>query len=343
MLHVDRLQLTLGTFRLRDVTLRVPRNAYLCLVGPTGSGKSALLECLAGLRRPSAGTIRCDGRDITAALPEERGLGYMPQDYALFPHLDVANNIAYGLAERGWGRAAMQEKVGPVAAALGVAPLLGRRPSTLSGGEAQRVALARALVLDCHVLLLDEPFGAVDSSTKRELVAHLRAVTAHFGLTVVHVTHDFSEATALATHVGVIRDGRLLQFGTLEEVFRAPRSRTVASFLGAPNLVRAGDGARPVLAHLQRHGAGFTAGQCLYLPPDSIRLHPANGSLPPDRLSGALTQSHWRGAAIEVEVDVGAPLTVYLSRHEREALHTADGGEVWVEVPPEVVVVVADE
>lgn len=229
---VHDVHLRLGQFELRGLSLDLEAGSYVCLLGPTGCGKTALLETIAGLQRPHRGSIRLGNQDVTDLPPEARGIGYVPQDHALFPHMTVARNIAYGLVERHAPASQVQATVSDVARRLKVEHLLERRPTTLSGGERQRVALARALVLGCKILLLDEPLSAVDQSTRRDLVADLRALHREYELTVLHVTHDFTEACGLADRVVVLRDGAVLQTGTPADIFHRPATLDVAQFVG---------------------------------------------------------------------------------------------------------------
>ena len=236
MLRIENLSVELGQFSLHSLSLDVPEGDYFFLIGPTGAGKTVLIECVAGLQKPAGGRIYINEAPVNDLPPEARGIGYVPQDYALFPHMDVAANIAYGLVERSLNKDAIDRKTEDIADLLQISHLLQRRPSTLSGGERQRVALARALVLDCKLLLLDEPFGALDQSTKQDLMPYLADIHQKMGLTVLHITHDFSEAFGLASRMGVINSGRLLQIGTVQDVFTRPVSRTIASFVGMANV-----------------------------------------------------------------------------------------------------------
>ena len=235
-LVVRGLELTAGEFRLSGIDLSVAAGEYRVLLGPTGAGKTILLEAIAGLRRLARGCILLDGRDVTTAAPERREIGFLYQDYALFPHLTVAENIAFGLRMRRMPRNAIQKKVEEIARLLKIDTLLNRRPGTLSGGEKQRVGLGRALVVAPRVLLLDEPLSALDPETREGLQRELARVHRSLHTTTVHVTHDFEEAIALGDRVTVMDQGTIVQDGTVEEVFRRPESPFVARFVGARNV-----------------------------------------------------------------------------------------------------------
>jgi molybdate/tungstate transport system ATP-binding protein len=212
-----------GSFKL-DVDFSTGRG-YCVILGPTGAGKSLLLELIAGIVKPDRGSVRMDGRDITDVPPEKRGIGFVPQDYALFPHMSVYKNIAYGLRARGVKDG---EKVEEIARKFGISHLLDRKPTTLSGGEKQRVALARALVIQPKLVLLDEPLSAVDLRTKERLMGELKRINEEFGIPVIHVTHSLIEAAMLADEIAVMMDGRIVEKGEVKEVLRSPK---VAEFL----------------------------------------------------------------------------------------------------------------
>ena len=245
MLELRGVSKSYGDFAVTDLDLRVERQGYFVLLGPSGVGKTVLLEMVTGLIRPDAGRVLWDGEDITSAPPEARRFAMVYQDYALFPHLSVAANIAYGLRARGVGAGEAARRAADTAGQLGIAPLLGRRPATLSGGEAQRVALARALVTEPRMLLLDEPLAAVDIGARHRLRRELQRIHDETHTSFLHVTHDVEEAMFLADRVGVMLDGRIRQVAPPEQLFRRPTDRAVAEFLGLHNVLEmtaAGEG-----------------------------------------------------------------------------------------------------
>jgi ABC-type Fe3+/spermidine/putrescine transport system ATPase subunit len=234
VLEVSNLEVRFPSFTLQEVSFTVEEGEFFLVLGPSGAGKTVLLETLAGIHRPRQGRIRLEGGDLTSVPPEERPIGIVYQDYALFPHLTVEENIRYALRfRRGRPAFAWQDWVG----FLGLGPLLSRYPATLSGGEQQRVALARALAAFPRLLLLDEPLSALDPDLRGEIGRELRRLNQEFGLTIIMVTHDFSEVFAYGRRVAVLFGGRLLQVGTPEEVFRRPASAEVAGFVGMENLL----------------------------------------------------------------------------------------------------------
>ena len=233
MIRVEGLSVRVGGFELRDISFEVPAGGYALIIGPTGSGKTTLLEAVAGLVPTLGGRIALREREVTRLPPEQRRVGFVYQQYHLFPHLGVLENIGYGLSP-GSGRT---DRVREVARLLGIDDLLDRRVRGLSGGEQQRVALARALAPRPDILLLDEPFAAVDPASRRTLRRELRALHEREGITTLQVTHDFDDALRLGEQVAVLTEGRIVQRGTPEEVFRYPNSAFVAQFVGAGNVL----------------------------------------------------------------------------------------------------------
>lgn len=218
-----------------DLDLSLAAGEFLCLLGPSGCGKSTLLRLIGGFEAPSAGTIHLDGSDITADPPHRRPVNMMFQSYALFPHMNVAANIAYGL--NGLGRAARHARVAELLRLVRLDGFGERRPDTLSGGQRQRVALARALARSPKVLLLDEPLGALDRALREETQGELRGLQKRLGTSFVVVTHDPAEAMALADRIGVMDRGRLVQIGDPASLYERPATRFVAGLLGDVNLI----------------------------------------------------------------------------------------------------------
>ena len=221
---------------VRGIDLAVPSGAFLTLLGPSGCGKSTLLRMLAGLEMPSAGRILFDGDVVNDVPPGRRDIAMVFQSYALYPHMTVAQNIAYPLRKRGVPRAARDAAVARVAKLLQLSALLTRRPGQLSGGQQQRVALGRALVREPRIFLLDEPLSNLDATLRSHMRSELVALHRRIGRTMVYVTHDQLEAMTMSTHVAVIDEGRLQQFGTPADIYRRPANRMVASFVGTPGM-----------------------------------------------------------------------------------------------------------
>ena len=232
ILIIEDLSVDLGEFKLEDVSLNVKREDYVTIIGPTGSGKSILLETVAGFYKPQKGRILIDGRDVTTLPPEKRCVSIVYQDYALFPHMSVFENIAYGLKKRTKDRREIEIAVRRIAESLRIEHILHRKPSTLSGGEQQRVAIARALVIEPKILLMDEPFSALDVRTREEIRDLVKSTVKEYETTVLHVTHDFDDVFSLANEVVVMKNGRIVQIGSPDDVFGRPFNDFVADFVG---------------------------------------------------------------------------------------------------------------
>jgi len=237
MISVKNLTVRFGDFSLKDVNLNINDREYFVILGPTGAGKTILLECIAGLHRIRRGGIWIDGDDVTYLPPEKRRVGYVPQDYALFPFLDVRENIIFGLKKKDGERYEAERKVDELAHLLGISNLLNRSVRTLSGGEKQRVALGRALATSPRMLLLDEPMGSLDVRTAKYLRLELKRIHGELGITTVHVTHNLLEAEEMAGRIAILNTGMLEQVGTPEEIFFYPQSQIVSDFLGTPNIL----------------------------------------------------------------------------------------------------------
>jgi len=209
MISVDHLTVRVGGFALEDVGFDVPTGQYAVLMGRTGAGKTTLLEALCGLKAVASGTIRLNGRDVTKLKPAERGIGYVPQDRALFQTMTVREHLGFALAIRKAGREAIRQSVAELSRLLGIEYLLDRRPPGLSGGEAQRVALGRALSARPGVLCLDEPLSALDDETRREMYELLEHVQQSTSVTILHVTHNLDEADQLADRIFHLRNGKV--------------------------------------------------------------------------------------------------------------------------------------
>lgn len=239
MIRTDRLSFKIGDFQLRHISLEIAQGQYFVLLGPPGSGKSIFLECLCGLKRADSGKIYIDGHNVTDVEPRTRSIGYVPQDYALFPHLSVERNIAFGLRAHNHNRRAIPKKAARAAEMLDIGHLLNRSIHGLSGGEKQRVALARALVLQPKVLLLDEPVCALDEATRQNVCAQLHRVQRQLGLTTIHVSHNLEEAFSIADQAGILYKGNLQQIGSMSQLLRQPQNEFVARFMRCDNLFSA--------------------------------------------------------------------------------------------------------
>lgn len=298
---------------LRDVSFVVADGAIACLLGPSGCGKTTLLRIVAGLLVPDRGHVVFGAEDVTQVPVHLRGFGLMFQDFALFPHRNVWDNVAFGLHMQRLPAAAVQQRVVEMLDLVDLAAYGSRRVYELSGGEQQRVALARSLAPHPRLLMLDEPLGSLDRTLRDELMNELRRILKQIGLTALYVTHDQQEAFAVADQVLVMNQGQIVQRGTPEEVYGRPASRFVAEFLGLTNLI---DGqviaagaelavATPLgtLVVPQPPGAGVLPGSAVtvLIRPDAARLCPGDGATP-NCLAGQVVQRSFRGGHYQVTV-----------------------------------------
>jgi spermidine/putrescine transport system ATP-binding protein len=238
MIEVERVTKRFGAFVALDgVSLTIAAGEFFSLLGPSGCGKTTLLRMIGGFDSPSEGRVRIDGQDMTGVPANRRPTNMVFQSYAIFPHLDVARNVAYGLARLGLGAAEERRRVGEALAMVRLEGLDSRRPSELSGGQRQRVALARALVMKPKVLLLDEPLSALDKKLREEMQVELRRLQKTVGITFVLVTHDQYEALSMSDRVAVMFGGRIAQVAPPQEIYQRPRTREVAGFLGGMNFL----------------------------------------------------------------------------------------------------------
>jgi putrescine transport system ATP-binding protein len=258
LLRIEGVAKTFGTFRAVDgVSLDIKAGEFFALLGPSGCGKTTLLRMLAGFEAPDEGRILLGGKDIAQALPHERPINMMFQNYALFPHLAVRDNIAFGLKRAGMARGEIATRVAEMVALVKLEGLEKRKPDQLSGGQRQRVALARALARRPQLLLLDEPLAALDKKLRENTQGELMELQRRLGMTFIIVTHDQEEAMTMASRIGVMRDGKLAQVASPRELYEAPHSRWIAEFVGDVNLFdgefKLRDGHRLVIA---TQGAG---------------------------------------------------------------------------------------
>ncbi len=238
MVNLCRVSKQLGDFHLRDINLQIEDGEYFVILGPTGTGKTVILEVIAGMYRPDQGEVWINDRNVTNEYPESRQIGFVYQDYMLFPHLNVEENILFALKLKKTPAKVMQQKLRDLTDMLGITHLLKRFPGTLSGGEQQRAAIARALIAEPEILLLDEPLSALDPRSKELFQQELKQIHERIKTTTIHITHDFNEALVLADRVGIMRNGEIIQTGTPEEVFRKPQTQFVAEFVGMENIFR---------------------------------------------------------------------------------------------------------
>lgn len=304
MIRLDQLSYRFRHFALGPITLHIKPREFYTLLGPTGSGKTIILESIAGLQHPHTGSIYLSGREVTKVPPEKRHVGIVYQDQALFPHLNVRENITFGLRYHQGGIGNQRTLLENVIETLELETHLEKRPSTLSGGEKQRVALARALAIQPQLLLLDEPLSAIDPCFRSEIQQLLKQLHQTVATTFLMVTHDFHEAVFLADTVGILHQGILEQSGTVEEVFHHPRTHAVAEFVGMKNLFTpTWNGSSCSFAGITFHPEPPCNGGSIGLRPEDI-LVDTTPSFPAGFLvcRGTLANIHLQGVGCEMTI-----------------------------------------
>lgn len=327
---------------LRDVSLAIAPGEFLTLLGPSGSGKTTFLMILAGFETPTAGHLTSDGVDITARPAEARSFGMVFQGYALFPHMTVEQNIAFPLQVRKVPRDEVARRVDAIVARVGLAGHAKKLPAKLSGGQQQRVALARALVFEPSVLLLDEPFSALDKHLRGRMQDEVKRLHGEFGTTFVFVTHDQSEALSLSSRVAIFNAGEVLQVATPQAVYERPESRFVAEFLGEINLLPVDD-----VGHCAKGTGGDFEGTRLTAPHQAhaggrgtLAVRPEHMTVTAAPLAGGngvpacVTATTYLGAALRLGLSTrgGLPITVTLPI-DAAAAALAQGPDLWVTWP----------
>ena len=338
MLKLDNISKRYGSFSVSGVSFEVREGEYFIILGDSGAGKSLLLEMIAGLVTPDTGDIFWKGEAITRKKIQDRGIGLVFQDYAVFPHLSVRENIGYSLHGRNLGPGAKKERIREVAEKMNIQHLLDRRPSSLSGGEQQRVALARTLVQNPKVLLLDEPLSSLDPKLRSELRSLLRQLNRE-GRTIIHVTHDFEEAVSLADTIAVIFDGKIVQSGIPTEVFTHPKTEFVAHFIGIRNFYKArialsGDQVLGMISEqiaINLPTGLYTEKGFLLVRNEDVVLstEPFDSSMT-NVFKGTVTEIISARNGKEVAVDIGVPVYAAITEKSLRHLDIREGGNIWV-------------
>jgi spermidine/putrescine transport system ATP-binding protein len=328
-----------------DVSVAVEGGKFFALLGPSGCGKTTTLRMIGGFEEPTAGRISLGDRDVTGLPPYKRDVNTVFQSYALFPHLSIFENVAFGLRRRGVRGGDVKRRVGDILELVALTGLEKRKPRQLSGGQQQRVALARALVNSPRVLLLDEPLGALDLKLRKQMQLELKRIQNEVGITFIHVTHDQEEAMTMADSIAVMNEGRIEQLGTPSELYERPQTAFVAGFLGVSNLlhgeivgdgvVHLADGTDVRVAHeaLERYAGRVAVG----IRPEKIRV----GGDEENRLSGIVAERSYIGVSTQyiVETPAGA-VTVYVQNADAGAAGVNRGDRVTLGWSPEVTFVV---
>ncbi len=329
---------------LDRVSLTVARGEFFSLLGPSGCGKTTLLRLIAGLDFPDSGELHLAGLDAARIPAHQRHVNTVFQSYALFPHLTVRDNIAFGLRMKKVPRPEIERRVRDVMELVRVSELGARRPAELSGGQKQRVALARALVNEPQVLLLDEPLAALDLKLRQELQGELRALQRRTGVTFLYVTHDQDEALSMSDRIAVMDAGRMVQLGTGEELYERPRTRFVAQFLGGCNLLRAAalngsQAARTALGDLQLASRDSRSAFTLAIRPERILLGQAGA---PNTFDGEIVEMTYTGPETRGLIRVREEILRVVSVNTAGTRRLAPGSRIAITLPPEALMVLED-
>ena len=330
-IQLSNLEKRFGEIRAVDgVSLEVVGGEFFSLLGPSGCGKTTTLRMIGGFELPTGGRVLLRGRDVTMDPPDKRPVNMVFQNYALFPHLDVSENIAFGLRRRKVDKAEIKRRVGEALDLVHLAGYAKRKPNQLSGGQQQRVALARALVNRPNVLLLDEPLGALDLKLRKQLQVELKRIQVEVGITFVYVTHDQEEALTMSDRIAVMNHGRVEQLGTPDDLYERPRTRFVADFIGTTNLlcgsvesiaagaaiVLLGSGERCIVA-----GRGLAVGDPVELSvrPESVELRPSNGTAhSPTPIAASVEHVAYLGSSVQYIVRTTGGLSITALTHKTE-------------------------
>ncbi|MCD4725741.1 MAG: ABC transporter ATP-binding protein [Bacteroidales bacterium] len=337
MIELRHISKKYKDFTLDNISFSVDSGDYFVLLGESGAGKSLILEIIAGLIVPDKGEITLDGRNITNQKIQKRNIGLVFQDYTVFPHLTVKNNIAYPLKSRKFNKIAINRKIDELAEKTGIGHLLERRPDTLSGGELQRVALARTLALEPGCLLLDEPLASLDVQLRDGLRSLLRKIN-NEGITIVHVTHDYEEAIALADKVGIIHNGKIVQIGSPKEVFHKPKSKFIASFTGIKNFYNAVIKSDDIIILENKvkmeHALGKTQGSgfVMFRSEDIVISKSKIDSSMCNNFQGVVLDMIPTKRGMEVIVDIGIKISALITQKSADKYNLSQKCNVWLSI-----------
>ncbi len=340
-LKIEDVSKSFQQFKLVDINLEINDGEYFVILGPTGAGKTVLLKTIMGFHKPDGGRLILDGCDITDTPAEKRGIGYMPQNCVLFPHMTVRQNIEFGLKMRATDKDERTKATDRILDLLGIKSLENRLPLTLSGGETQKVSLARVLVLEPHLILLDEPLSVIDAEARRHLRDELKKIHRTLHVTIIHVTHDQMEALSLAERLAIMKDGAIVQVDKAEKVFNNPRNEFVAKFLGYENIYRAKAGEHNKgLSRLYLDGITVNMSgrvkdttALVAIRPDEIivskkPLHSSSRTW--NVFEGTITDCMDLGPFVNITADIGVVIKATVTKHSFLDLKIDVGQRVWI-------------
>jgi ABC-type Fe3+/spermidine/putrescine transport system ATPase subunit len=347
-LQLENISKTWQGFALKNINLTVNDGDYFIILGPTGAGKTLLLETIMGFNKPDIGRILINGLDVTSELPEKRKIGYVPQNVALFPHMTVRQNIEFGLKMHNIAKTERQKKLDPILQLLKLEKLESRKPTTLSGGEKQKVSLARVLAIDPKLILLDEPLTSVDAETGRDLRKELKHINKDHGKTVVHVTHNLVEGYNLADRAALMKAGEIVQTGKVQEVFSKPSNVFAAKFLGWENIFNAkvlhsDEGFSDLeIDGVRLRVAGKIQGteKTVAIRPEDIEIQQSPTKDKINTFEGTLVDHEEAGYVAMITVDVGFLLKVIVTKRAFVKLSLEEGKRVWLQIKDDVIRIV---
>jgi spermidine/putrescine transport system ATP-binding protein len=343
-----------GAVAVDGIDIEIKPGEFFSLLGPSGCGKTTTLRMIAGFERPSAGEILLDGNDLSDVSPDKRNVNTVFQSYALFPHLDVIENVSFGLRWQKVAKADAKRRAEEALELVELSHLAKRRPNQLSGGQQQRVALARALVLRPAVLLLDEPLGALDAKIRKQLRAELKGLQEEVGITFVFVTHDQEEALSMSDRIAVMNKGRVDQIGTPRDVYESPETVFVADFLGIANMMTveavgpAQDGCEVRIGDFSLRACGgdtsVRGGANVVVRPERVEVRPHSSEPPENCLPGLVDQTVYVGSSLQLMVRLASGAVIQVTRSNTGAdEELRQGDPVLVHLPPDALRVLAGD
>lgn len=333
MLNIKNLYKRLGNFQLTDINLDIKQGEYFVILGPTGTGKTVVLETIAGMYHPDKGSIYFNDENFSNLCVEKREIGFVYQDYVLFPHLNVKENIIFGLKAKKLPQSKIQQKLNNIVETFQITHLLDRYPRTLSGGEQQRVSLARALITSPKIFLLDEPLSALDPHTKEKFQQLLKDIHQKMNMTTIHITHDFNEAMYLADRICVMQNGKVVQIGTPDEIFKKPNCDFVANFVGIENILKGSVNNNKITlcpninieSPIDKQGDVTVA-----LRSEDVYISKSNSQTKSmNKFNGKVTNIIRKGIISKLNVDIGVNITSVIPSQSLENMDIKLGDNVW--------------
>ncbi len=337
MLKINNVSCDWGEFKIKNIDLEIENGEYFVILGPSGAGKTMILELLAGLWHPDEGKIFMDDVDITNVSPEHRGVGFVYQDYMLFPHKSVFKNISFGLEMRKMDKKEIKVKVEEIMDKFNISHLSDRFPYNLSGGEQQRVAIARALIINPNILLMDEPLSALDQSTREDFIRELKQIHRSTDITIIQVTHNLDEALMLADRVAVIHDGQVEQVGNASEIFRCPANKFVADFVGIENVLYGNSEVINGISHVNTGKITIISSYNIegkvniaIRPEDILISNEKVNTSARNVFNGRIDEVIEKGSILKLSIDIGEKIMVLITHQAFSELELKLGNNVWV-------------